>query len=57
MSELCRIKRHLDHGYVLTWCGNRVFMSDTPGRPERADDESCAACKAEQEKAEAGDHR
>ena len=56
MSETCQIKKHLERGYVLTWCGKRVFVSQTPGRPERADDEVCAECKAEQQKAEAADH-
>lgn len=56
MSKTCRIKKYLESGYVLTWCGQEVFMSDTAGRPKRADDEECAKCKAEQETAEAADH-
>ena len=39
-----RIKKHGEDGYALTWCGRRIFLSNTPGRPERADDEECAEC-------------
>ena len=53
-NKRCEIKEYLEDGYVLTWCGSKVYLAGSEsGIPESSQGEPCEECKSEMEKADA----